>query len=360
MYCKSIKIPFNSPFQLHPQHIISFQRTQDQEMGEKSHSNLKNAVVALLVPLPSILFYLSFLRHYDQLRNPNSDSLWLWCYHHPILLANFLFFLNVNFLFWVIGHIQSSHWMIDPYWTVIPTMMVHYYATHPLLSSSSYNVGRSRVVIALTWLWCVRLSHNYFRRERWQWGAREDWRFFDMRRQYGNHWWWVSFFAIYVSQQFFLVGVTMPFYFIHAVDKPWGVWDFVAILVCVTGIVTAYYADTQLHEYVTLNDKLKQKGEPIVSTLETGLWRYSRHPNYFGEQLWWWGLAVFAWSLGYGWAILGALVNSMCLAYVTILVEERMLNQPHRAEAYKLYQKTTSVWIPWFKLNPEAGKQKSS
>lgn len=88
--------------------------------------------------------------------------------------------------------------MIDLYWTVIPVMLVHYYATHPL---AQYNWWRSKIAIFLTCVWAVRLSHNYFRRERWQWGAREDWRFTDMRFQYGKHWWWVSFFAVYLSQQ---------------------------------------------------------------------------------------------------------------------------------------------------------------
>ena len=76
-----------------------------------SHSNLKNAVLAFLVPLPSILFYLTFLYHYQD-DDPNLLSpVWKWCYNHPILLANIFFFFNVNVLFWLIGLIQSSHWV---------------------------------------------------------------------------------------------------------------------------------------------------------------------------------------------------------------------------------------------------------
>lgn len=88
--------------------------------------------------------------------------------------------------------------MIDVYWTVIPVMLVHYFASHPL---GHYNKSRSTIVITLTWIWSIRLTHNYFRRENWEWGAREDWRFNDLRKQYGKHWWWVSFFSVYVSQQ---------------------------------------------------------------------------------------------------------------------------------------------------------------
>lgn len=88
--------------------------------------------------------------------------------------------------------------MIDLYWTVIPILLVYYYATYPF---AHYNWQRSRIVIAITWVWSLRLTHNYFRREKWQWGAREDWRFTDMRGQYGKHWWWISFFSVYFSQQ---------------------------------------------------------------------------------------------------------------------------------------------------------------
>lgn len=295
-------------------------------------SNLKNAVIAFLAPLPSIIFYLSFI---------NNATDHPFCYRHPLLLVNLLFFFNVNILFWLIALIQSSHWMIDPYWTVIPVMLVHYYAAHPL---AHYDFWRSRIVILLTWVWSIRLIHNYFRREKWQWGAREDWRFTDMIQQYGKHWWWASFFSIYLPHQLLLIGLSLPFYVIHSVNQPLNIWDLVAVVVCVSGILIAYFADNQLYNFVMMmmsNDMI----------LESGLWYYTRHPNYFGEQLWWWGLVVFGWNLGYGWTFIGALLNTMCLGYVTKLVEQRMLKQDERVEAYRKYQNTTSVWIPCFKFN---------
>lgn len=327
-------------------------------VGSAGHSNLKNALIAFLVPLPSILFYLSFLKNYEYaIRIDSVPNLWAWCYHHPLLLANVLFFFNVNVLFWIIGLLQSSHWMIDPYWTVIPVMLVHYYATHPL---AEYNWWRSRIAILLTWVWSIRLSHNYFRREKWQWGAREDWRFTNLSHQYGKHWWWASFFAVYVPQQVFIIALSLPFYVVHTMKQPLSIWDLVAIVACVCGIVIAYFADTQLYDFVSSNDKLKGLGKPVVPVLDSGLWYYSRHPNYFGEQLWWWGLGFFAWNLGQGWAFVGALVNTMCLAYVTTLVEDRMVKQANRAEAFRLYQKKTSVWVPWFKSSALGEKDKDS
>lgn len=159
--------------------------------------------------------------------------------------------------------------------------------------------------------------------------------------------------------QVFLIGVCLPLYVVHSVDEALKMWDLVATFVCASGIVIAYFADTQLHEFVTRNSKLKMSGESMVPNLEEGLWRYSRHPNYFGEQLWWWGLVIFAWGLGEEWSLVGSLVNSVCLAYVTKLVEERMLKQEYRAEAYRQYQKTTSVWIPWLKTSVSHEKEKN-
>ncbi|GLT84882.1 hypothetical protein SLE2022_030920 [Rubroshorea leprosula] len=271
--------------------------------------NLTNAVIGILVPLPSILFCLSFLNHFD--RNSTSPH-WSWCFHHPLLLANLFFFFNVNVLFWVISHFQSSHWMIDLYWTVIPVLLAHYYATHPL---AQYNSWRSIIVILLT---RGRLEvHRY-----------------DLTI------WKTMVVDFLLCCQRFSAGF---------LDR-----------ICLCGIVIAYFAGTQLHDFVTRDQKLKELGKPLAANLERGFWQYSRHPNYFGEQLWWWGLVLFAWNLGHGWTFIGSLINSMCLVYVTVLVEQRMLKQDYRAEAYKLYQKTTSAWIPWFKSSAIAVKNKST
>ncbi|OAY74644.1 uncharacterized protein C594.04c [Ananas comosus] len=316
--------------------------------------NLKNIAIAILVPLPSILFYLSFLHHHPS--STSSASLYSWCYNHPFLLANLLFFFNVDLLFWLVGLLQSNNWLIDLYWTVIPVMLVHYYASHPLASADA---ARSAVAIALTWVWSVRLTHNYLRRERWEWGAREDWRFGEMRKEYGRSWWWISFFAVFLSQQVFLIGICLPMYAIHSSNEPWNIRDFIATIICIAGIMIAYFADTQLHNFVTKSQALREVGEKPIANLDEGLWRYSRHPNYFGEQLWWWGLYLFAWNLGQKWMFVGPLVNSSCLAYVTVLVETRMLKREYRREAYRQYQRMTSVWIPWFKRADKGTKEKS-
>ncbi|KAM3324704.1 hypothetical protein P3S67_005856 [Capsicum chacoense] len=306
-----------------------------------THSTFKNALIAILATFPSILFYISFLHHH----NNEDHSLWNWCNQHPFLLANVMFFLNVNVLFWFIALLQSSlHWMIGLYWMVIPVMLLHFYANHPM---AQYNQLRSWIVTILTWIWSIRMLHSYLRRENWQLGVKQDWRYIDMSHQYGKNWWWISFFAIYISQQVLQMGICLPLHVVHSVDKPLNLLDFIATVICIAGVTIAFYADTQLHIFISKNQKLKQLGQPLVPILDKGLWCYSRHPNYFGEQMWWWGLALFGWNLGHSYIFIGAVLNSMCLGYVTMLVEKKMVRENYRSNAYNLYQKNTSMWIPW-------------
>jgi steroid 5-alpha reductase family enzyme len=330
---------------------------------EARSRNLRNAALAAIVPLPAILFYLSFLHLCPNGSNEEENQvLDQWglrvCKlgeNHPIAFLNIIVFFCFSVLFWIISLFQQSTWLVDPYWTIVPVMIGYYYSTHPHAKSDPW---RSTTVMILLWVWNIRLEHSYFRREKWQWGATEDWRFADMRKQYQGHWWWASFFLCYISQQILLVGICLPLYAVFSSNSPWNMWDTLATLLCGTGIVISYFADSQLHRFVSKNENLKDLGVPTEPLLETGLWRYSRHPNYFGEQLWWWALALYAWNLGQGWLVVGTIVNSACMAKVTVMVEQRMMQKPSRAAIFHNYQQSTSVWIPWFKLQPQKKAKK--
>jgi hypothetical protein len=92
----------------------------------------------------------------------------------PLLLSNALFFANITVGFWVVGLLQRSFWLIDPYWTLVPPLLGHLYRAHPL---ARYNEWRSGCCLVLLWGWSIRLTYSYFRREGWKFGEREDWRY---------------------------------------------------------------------------------------------------------------------------------------------------------------------------------------
>lgn len=87
------------------------------------------------------------------------------------------------------------------------------------------------------WIFSSHSSQeNWLCREKWEIGAREDWRYADMRARYGKHWWWISFFAVYVVQHAMLVGISLPLYSVHASKQPWNaLWDSVACAGCLLG-----------------------------------------------------------------------------------------------------------------------------
>lgn len=194
---------------------------------------------------------------------------------HPFLCVNLVYFLVVDIGFYFIYLAQGSTWLIDPHWQLIPQSIAAFWFTHPSSNSAS---PRAIISMLLLNIWAVRLLHNYFRREQWNFGLGEDWRYADMRKEQGTLWIVTQFFAVSVAQHGMLVGLTMPLQATMAADgAPLNYLDAIAGVFCVTGIVIGFFADNQLWAYMNTPNK------PMI--LETGLWRYSRHPNHFGEQV---------------------------------------------------------------------------
>ena len=73
--------------------------------------------------------------------------------------------------------------------------------------------------------------------------------------------------------------------------------------------------------FMAENEARVARGEPKVQLLDSGIWRWSRHPNYFGEQLFWWSIAGFGWVCGEPWVVVGTALNSLVLATVTVMTE---------------------------------------
>ncbi|KAF5836113.1 hypothetical protein DUNSADRAFT_6366 [Dunaliella salina] len=279
--------------------------------------------------------------------NLTSIDWWLQLgYWKPLLFVNLLAFFNVDVLFWIVAQIQGTTWLIDPYWTLIPLLIQIFYQYHPLAEADAW---RGLVVSSLLRLWSLRLTISYLRREDWQFGAREDWRYTNLAKQYGRIWPVLSFFATYLVQHVMLVGITLPLYAVFTSAAPWNLLDTVAAVLTAAGMAISYTADNQLNAFMRENQHCQAEGMPVQLILDSGLWRFSRHPNYFGEQLFWWALSLFAVRLGQPWMVVGTLFNSLCMIPVTMMTEGRMLARPERAELFKEYQRTTSVWVPWFK-----------
>jgi steroid 5-alpha reductase family enzyme len=314
--------------------------------------NLVNLALAIVVLVPAVVCCVALYRHFPSGAIPEApdwravgsvDGLVALLLRHPVLTANLFFLVFVDLAFFAIALAQRSSWLIDPYWTLLPPLLAAFYLAHPLAAPEPLRVGLA--LLPLT-VWSVRLTGSYFRRESWRFGLREDWRYAKMRRE-RPHFRFEQFFVVHLAQHAMLVGLSLPFYAIAFRPVPITLLDGLAFAGALAGIAIAAAADNQLDHFMRANALRERRGEPRDRLLETGLWRLSRHPNYFGEQLFWWSIAGFGVACGEPWVAVGAAFNSCVLAGVTVMTERRMLRLPERAERYEDYRRRTSVWLPW-------------
>jgi steroid 5-alpha reductase family enzyme len=203
-----------------------------------------------------------------------------------------------------------------------------------------YGQGRPRqwLVLALLWTWGGRLALHIFRRNR---GKEEDFRYSAWRRQWGRHFVIRSFAQIFMLQGLLLLVVITPVLMIVGQEQPpLNPLDGLGALVWLSGFLLETSGDRQLAAFIR---EPANRGKLMTG----GLWRFSRHPNYFGEATQWWGMAVIALSAPRGFlGLVGPALITFLLLFVSgvPLLEKKYRGRPDWEE----YKKRTPVFFPWF------------
>jgi steroid 5-alpha reductase family enzyme len=204
--------------------------------------------------------------------------------------------------------------------------------TATLLGSVSV---RGFMVNILVTLWGLRLALHIGKRLL---KTKEDSRYLQWRKEWKNVY-LRSYLQVYVLQGIFLYIIALPVLFIHRFSPQTVSWlDAAGILVWITGFIFEAVGDAQLASFVS-NPANKGK------IMQTGLWKYSRHPNYFGEVTMWWGIFLLSVAVPGGvWTIIGPLTISILILFVSgvPLLEKKYAG---RAE-FEEYKRKTSVFIP--------------
>ena len=204
----------------------------------------------------------------------------------------------------------------DAYWSVVPPVIAAYLALVP--AAAGGDRARLLLVFTLVTFWAVRLTWNWARG--WTGLAHEDWRYVDLRTKSGKAYWGVSFGGIHLFPTVQVFLGCLPLYPALVSAKPAGWLDAVAGLVTLTGIAFELFADNQLRRFVRSNP-------PRGAILHTGLWAWSRHPNYFGEMTFWWGLWLFglAADASWWWTLVGPLAMTFMFRFASLpMIETRM------------------------------------
>jgi steroid 5-alpha reductase family enzyme len=200
--------------------------------------------------------------------------------------------------------------------------------------------ARKLLVLVLVTVWGLRLMGYLAWRNI---GHGEDFRYQEFRRAYGpTRYWWISFFQVFLLQGVLLGLVAMPLYAAQTqgLERPLGILDYVGVAVWLVGFVFEAGGDWQLARFKA-NPANKGK------VMDSGFWRYTRHPNYFGDSAVWWGYGLLCIAAGNYWLVIGSLLMTALIIRVSgVMLLEKTLatTKPQYAD----YIRKTSTFFPWF------------
>lgn len=200
--------------------------------------------------------------------------------------------------------------------------------------------ARKIVILTLVTVWGLRLAIYLAYRNI---GKGEDFRYQEFRRSYGpKRYWWFSFFQVFLLQGALIMVVSLPLLGISLgqSSQALNILDYIGIVVWLVGFAFEAGGDFQLARF---KRNLKNKGK----VLNTGFWKYTRHPNYFGDAMVWWAYAIFSIAAGSYWQVIGSIVMTYLIIKISgVSLLERTLKETK--PQYSDYIQKTNAFFPWF------------
>ena len=256
---------------------------------------------------------------------------------HPVLIV-FTADIAATLVIYTFARMFRNASFYDAYWSVAPLVIALYYT---LVASSGDVVSiRQVLVVTLVFIWGIRLTLNWARQ--WRGLGHEDWRYANFRSKSKGWFWIVELMGIeMMPTTIVFLGCLSLYPALATGTNPFGVLDWIAIVVTAGAIILETTADEQLRKFVKANPRPGK-------IMSTGLWSYSRHPNYLGEIMLWWGLFLFAISadLSYWWVVVGPVAMTLLFIFISIpMMDKRNLE---RKPGYKEHMRKVPALFPWF------------
>ena len=200
----------------------------------------------------------------------------------------------------------------DPYWSVAPPV---------ILTVLSFSFGLNTLLILIiicVWVWSVRLTANWV--YTFHGFSYEDWRYKMLRENSGKMYPFVSFAGIHMFPTLVVYACIFPAMSAFSQSAEFNVLSIIGLAVCVASILLQAVSDLQMQFF----RKLKTGG-----LIQTGLWKYARHPNYLGEIGMWWGvfLAVVFTYPNLWYTFYGALINTLMFLFISIPMADKRQSQ---------------------------------
>jgi steroid 5-alpha reductase family enzyme len=246
-----------------------------------------------------------------------------------------LLILALMVVLWLVSLALRNSSVVDVFWGAGFVLV----AWFSFALSPDGVLPRKALSAILVTLWGTRLSLHILVRNR---GKPEDFRYAQWRREAGDRWWWVSFFKVFLLQGVLLWIISAPLVVAQAAAAPLalGPLEGLAVLLWAFGFFFETVGDWQLARF---------RADPANRgrVMDRGLWRYTRHPNYFGDAVQWWALYLIAAATGPG-----ALTAFSPLLMTFLLVRVSGVGMLEKAlkdakPGYREYMQRTPAFIPW-------------
>jgi steroid 5-alpha reductase family enzyme len=231
---------------------------------------------------------------------------------------------------WAVATVRRNVGLVDIFWSLFLLLAAAVFA---LLAPSPG--ARAWLVLVLVAIWSLRLAAYLAARN---WNAPEDHRYRAMRARYEPGFTWKSLYRVFGPQAVLAWLISAPLAVAMAAPAPLGVIEAGGAALTLFGIVWEATADAQLARF---------RADPANAgrVMDRGLWRYSRHPNYFGEFCVWWGLYLVALGAGGWWTAFAPLLMTVLLLRVSgVALLERDIGE--RRPAYRDYVARTNAFFP--------------
>ena len=253
-----------------------------------------------------------------------------------LLMATFVYDLAATFLIFLFSVAFNNTSFYDPYWSVAPFLILLAWYNH-----TGIHVGdpdRQWLIMTLVLLWALRLTFNWARR--WKGLGDEDWRYAGFRSYPRPVYWLISLAGFHLFPTLIVFSGCLSVYpALCRLSQPVGLTDGIAFIISLSGIAIETIADKQLSVY-----RRNKSRKPFLSE---GLWKYSRHPNYFGEILFWTGLCVFSMQMKpFAWYTLaGPAAMILMFSFISAPMMDKRMKE--RNPGYAEYARKTSALVPW-------------
>jgi len=298
--------------------------------SDNSHSKIKNMNL-------TTAFILVFISYFLAIASAIGFG-YLFRDLNPILMI-FLADILATLIIFAISTIFKNASFYDPYWSFIPIVIAFYLF---FTSSDLANSSRQYIVLLMVCLWGLRLTFNWI--SGWKGINHEDWRYMHFREKFGKSFWLINLTGIQLMPTIFVFfGCLSLFPSLNSGSFNFRFLDFVALAITLGAILLETISDYQMRKFM----KSRQNPQEIM---DKGLWAKSRHPNYLGEVLFWWGLYIFNLSADpkYWWVIFGPIAITILFLFVSIpWMEKRQDLKPE----YKNYKLRVPKLIPRFSFS---------